>query len=105
MKKYNINSEDSSMLNFEELYTAVMKKAKHIKFEHSLMKTMRENALRKLNHQKKLLIRSNTIIMHADDMFLFCQQSELTEKSKLKTVLNAVIQSQLDDLNLKAEVL
>ena len=49
MKKYDIDSEDSSMLNFEELYAAVMKKARHIEFEHSLMKTMRESALRELN--------------------------------------------------------
>ena len=49
MKKYDIDSEDSSMLNFEEFYTTVMKKARCIKFEHSLMKTMRESALKKLN--------------------------------------------------------
>ena len=50
MKKYDINSEDSSILNFKELYTVIMKKAKHTEFEHSLMKTMRESAFRKLNH-------------------------------------------------------
>ena len=50
MKKYDMNFEDSSMLNFEELYTAAMKKARCIKFECSFMKTMRESALRKLNH-------------------------------------------------------
>ena len=49
MKKYNIDSENSSMLNFEEFYAIIVKKTKHIKFEHSLMKTMRESALRKLN--------------------------------------------------------
>ena len=50
MKKYDIDSEDSSMLNFEELYTVIMKKTKHIKFKHNFMKTMRENTLRELNH-------------------------------------------------------
>ena len=50
MKKYDIDSEDSSTLNFEELYTAVMKKAKHTEFKHSFTKTMRESAFRKLNH-------------------------------------------------------
>ena len=49
MKKYDIDSEDSSMLNFEEFYTAVMKKARHTEFKHSLMKTMKENAFKKLN--------------------------------------------------------
>ena len=49
MKKYNINFEDSSTLNFEELYTVIMKKAKCTEFEYSLMKTMRESALRELN--------------------------------------------------------
>ena len=105
MKKYDIDSEDSSMLNFKELYTAVMKKAKCTEFKHSFTKTMRESALRKLNHQKELLMRSDTVIMHANDIFLFCQQLKSVEKSKLKIILNAVIQSQLDDLNLKAEVL
>ena len=50
MKKYNIDSENSSTLNFKELYTAAVKKARHIKFEHSLTKTMKESALRELNH-------------------------------------------------------
>ena len=50
MKKYNINSEDLSMLNFEELYTIAVKKARHTEFEYSFMKTMREDALKKLNH-------------------------------------------------------
>ena len=50
MKKYDINFKNSSILNFEELYAAVMKKAKHIKFKHNFMKTMRENTLRELNH-------------------------------------------------------
>ena len=49
MKKYNINSENSSILNFEKLYTAAVKKAKHTEFEYNLMKTMRKNALKKLN--------------------------------------------------------
>ena len=76
MKNYNIDSEDSSMLNFEELYTVTVKKAKCIKFECSLMKTMREDTLKKLNHQKELLMRSD-----------------------------AVIQSQLNNLDLKTEIL
>ena len=49
MKKYDIDSEDSNMLNFEELYAAAVKKTKHIEFEQNLMKTMRENTLKKLN--------------------------------------------------------
>ena len=50
MKKYDINFENSSTLNFEELYTVIMKKAKCIEFENNLIKTMRENALKELNH-------------------------------------------------------
>ena len=49
MKKYDIDSEDSNMLNFEELYAAIIKKIKHIKFKHNLMKTMKKSALKKLN--------------------------------------------------------
>ena len=49
MKKYNIDFKDSSMLNFKELYTVIMKKARCTEFKHSLMKTMRESAFRKLN--------------------------------------------------------
>ena len=92
------------MLNFEELYAVTVKKAKCIKFEHSLMKTMRESAFRELNHQKKSLMKSDAVIVCVDDMFLFCQQSEFTEKSKSKTVLNIIIQSQLNNLSLKAEI-
>ena len=105
MKKYNINSEDSSMLNFEELYTAAVKKARHTEFKHSLMRTMRESALRKLNHQKESFMRSDAVIVHADNTFSFHQQSKSAEKSKSKTVLNAVIQSQLNDLSSKTEIL
>ena len=105
MKKYDINSENSSMLNFEEFYTIIMKKARHIKFKCSLMKTMRKNALKKLNHQKELFMRSDTVIIHADDTFLSPPTAELAEKLKLKTIPNAVIQHQLDDLNSKAEIL
>ena len=72
MKKYNINSEDSSMLNFEKLYAVIIKKTKCTEFKHNFMKTMRESAFKKLNHQKKLLIRSDAIIMCVDDIFLFC---------------------------------
>ena len=104
MKKYDINLKNSSMLNFEELYTAVMKKARHIKFKHSFMKTMRESALEKLNHQKELLMKIDAVIIHADDMFLSLSTVKLTEKSKSKTISNAVIQYQLDDLNSKAEI-
>ena len=50
-------------------------------------------------------MKSNIIIMCADDMFLFCQQSKSAEKSKSKTVSNAVIQNQLDDLSSKTEIL
>ena len=103
MKKYNIDSEDSSTLNFEELYTAAVKKARHTEFKHSFMKTMRENALRKLNHWKELLMRIDAVIVCTDDMLL--STVKFMKKSKLKTVLNAVIQCQLDDLNLKAEIL
>ena len=49
MKKYDIDFEDSSMLNFEELYTAAVKKARHTEFKHNLTKTMRESAFKKLN--------------------------------------------------------
>ena len=104
MKKYDIDSEDSSMLNFKELYTAAVKKARCTEFEHNLMKTMKESALKKLNHQKKSLMKIDAVIVHADDMFLSLLTAELTEKLKLKIILNAVIQHQLDDLNLKAEI-
>src|SRR5438034_11540471 len=92
MKKYNINSEDSSMLNFEELYTVIMKKARHIKFKHSLMKAMRESALRELNHQKELFTKIDTIIICTDDTFLSLLTAKPAEKLKSKTILNAVIQ-------------
>ena len=49
MKKYDIDFEDSSMLNFKEFYTVTVKKARCTEFKHSLTKTMRESALRKLN--------------------------------------------------------
>ena len=104
MKKYNIDFKDSSTLNFEELYTAVMKKTKHIKFKHNLTKTMKENVFKELNHQKKLLMKNDTIIMHVNNTFSFCQQSEFMKKSKLKIVLNTVIQNQLDNLSLKTEI-
>src|SRR5438876_3424648 len=105
MKKYDINFKNSSMLNFKELYTVIMKKARHIKFKHSLIKTMRESAFRKLNHQKKSLMKIDTIIIHADDMFSSSLIVKLMKKSKSKIILNAVIQHQLDDLNLKVEIL
>ena len=91
MKKYDINSENSNTLNFEELYTTVMKKAKHIKFKCNFMKTIRESALKKLNHWKELLMRSDTIIIHVDNTFSSCQQLKSVKKSKSKTVLNTVI--------------
>ena len=50
-------------------------------------------------------MRSDAVIMCADDTFSFCQQLKLTEKSKSKTVLNAVIQNQFDNLNSKTEIL
>jgi len=90
MKKYNINSEDSSTLNFEELYTVIMKKTRHINFKHSLTKAMRESALRKLNCQKESLMRINTIIVCINDML--SSTVEFMKKSKLKIILNAVIQ-------------
>ena len=105
MKKYDINLKDSSMLNFKELYTAVVKKARCTEFKHNLMKTMRESALRKLNCQKELLMKIDAVIIHADDMLPSLLTVKLMKKSKLKTVLNAVIQHQLDDLNSKAEIL
>ena len=49
MKKYDINSENSSTLNFEELHAVTVKKAKCIKFKHNFMKTIRESTLKKLN--------------------------------------------------------
>ena len=58
-----------------------------------------------MNHQKKSFMRSDTIIVHADDTFSSHQQLKFVKKSKSKTVLNAVIQSQLDDLSLKIEIL
>ena len=104
MKKYNINLEDSSILNFKELYTITVKKAKCIEFKYNFMKTMRESALKKLNCQKKLFMRNNAVIICVDDMFLSYQQLKSVKKLKLKIILNAVIQSQLDDLNSKAEI-
>ena len=49
MKKYDIDSENSNMLNFEKLYAVTVKKTKYTKFEYNFMKTIRENALRELN--------------------------------------------------------
>ena len=104
MKKYDIDFKNLSMLNFEELYAAIMKKIKCTEFKHNLTKTMRENAFKKLNCWKKLFMKNNAVIICADDMFLSCQQSEFMKKLKLKTVLNTIIQNQLDNLNLKAEI-
>src|SRR5438034_11607572 len=105
MKKYDIDLENSSTLNFEELYTAIMKKTRHIEFKCSLMKTMREDAFRKLNHQKESLMRSDAVIVCVNNMFLFLSAVELVKKLKSKIISNAVIQSQLDDLSSKAEIL
>ena len=104
IKKYDIDFENSSILNFEEFYTIIVKKTKHIEFEHNFMKTMRENILEKLNYWKKLLMRNDVIIIYVNDMFSSHQQLKLVKKSKLKIILNAVIQSQFNNLNLKAEV-
>ena len=82
-----------------------MKKTKHIKFKHNLTKTMRESALRKLNHQKESLTKIDTVIIHADDTLSSLPTVKSAEKSKLKIISNVVIQHQLDDLNLKAESL
>ena len=92
MKKYNINSKDSSTLNFKELYTIIMKKARCTEFKHSLMKTMRESTFRKLNHQKESFMKIDAVIIHADDMFSSLLIAELMKKLKSKIVLNAVIQ-------------
>ena len=104
MKKYDIDSENSSMLNFKELYTATVKKARHIEFKHNLMKTMRESAFKKLNHWKKSLTKIDTIIICADDTFSSLLTAEFTKKSKSKTILNAIIQHQLNNLNSKIEI-
>ena len=50
-------------------------------------------------------MRSDAVIVHVNDMFSSHQQLESAEKLKSKIILNAVIQSQLDDLNSKAEIL
>ncbi len=105
MEKYDIDPEDPSTLNFEELYTAAVKKAKRTEFEHSLTKAMGESALRELNRRKESPMRSDAVIVRADGTFPSRQQPEPAEKSKSKTVPNAVIQSQLDDLSSKAEIL
>ena len=50
-------------------------------------------------------MKIDTIIVHADDTLLSLSTVKSVKKSKLKIVLNAVIQHQFDDLNLKAEIL
>ena len=65
---------------------------------------MKESAFEKLNCQKELFMKIDTVIIHADDMLLSLSTVKLVKKSKLKIILNAVIQHQLDDLNLKAEI-
>ena len=105
MKKYNINFKNSSTLNFEELYAVIMKKTKHIKFKHSLTKTMRENTLKKLNYLKKSFMKSDAVIVCVNDTFSSHQQSEFMKKSKLKIILNAIIQNQLNDLYSKIKIL
>ena len=42
IKKYDIN--------FEKLYTAAVKKTKHIKFKYNFTKIMRKNTFKKLNY-------------------------------------------------------
>ena len=49
-------------------------------------------------------MKIDAVIIHADDMLPSLLTVESVKKLKLKTVLNAVIQHQLDDLNLKAEI-
>ena len=50
-------------------------------------------------------MKNDAIIIHADDTFLFHQQLKSSKKSKSKIISNTVIQSQLDDLNSKTEIL
>ena len=50
-------------------------------------------------------MRNDAIIICINDTFLFHQQSESVKKSKSKIILNAVIQSQLDNLSSKTEIL
>ena len=91
MKKYNINFKNLSMLNFEEFYTAIVKKTRYIKFKYNLTKIMRENAFKKLNYQKKLFMKNNIIIMYVNNIFSSHQQLKLTKKSKSKIILNTII--------------
>ena len=50
-------------------------------------------------------MKNDAVIVCADDTFLFYQQLKLMKKSKLKTVSNAIIQNQLDNLSSKTEIL
>ena len=49
-------------------------------------------------------MKNDAIIMCVDDMFLSHQQLKSAKKSKSKIILNAVIQSEFDNLNLKTEI-
>jgi len=49
-------------------------------------------------------MKNNTIIVHVNNMFLFYQQLKFMKKSKSKIVSNAIIQNQLNNLNLKTEI-
>ena len=49
-------------------------------------------------------MKIDAVIICADDKLLSLLTAEFMKKSKSKTVLNAIIQHQLDNLNLKAKI-
>ena len=103
MEKYDIDPENLSTLNFEELYTAAVKKARRTEFENSLMKAMGESALKGLNCWKESPMKSDAVIVHTDGTFPSAAKPVKSMPVEEEVILNTVIWSQLDDLNLKAE--
>ncbi len=61
MNKHNIDPQNPATMKFEKLYNDALKKTWKIKWEHDLEKKMSEDMLKKLNWQKKLPMKNDSI--------------------------------------------
>ena len=87
MNKHDINSQNSITMIFNKLYEDTLKKTQKMKQKHDLKKTMREEMIRKLNYQKKLLMKNNLINIQVNKIFSLMLKKEKirdTEKSSKK---------------------
>ena len=90
MEKYDIDPENSSTLNFEELYTAAVKKARSTEFKCSLTKAMGESALKELNHQKELPMKSDAVIIRTDGTFPSAAKPVKSMPVEEEVILNTI---------------